>query len=90
MIQINIQNRGVSPDRLEALKQELAEIGVNSFSFDYESYMITLIRHCPLGECDVRCALEKAGFKDMGLEINTSPCTTRCVRKNILTNNKNN
>ncbi len=72
MIKIDVQNQEVSPGRLEALKQELCKIGVNSFAVDCLTNHITLIRHCPLKECDIRCALEKAGFQDLCLRFCSS------------------
>ena len=69
MIRIQVQNQNVGPERLEALKQELANIGVNSFGVDCLTNDITLIKHCNLKECDLRCALEKAGFNDLCLRI---------------------
>lgn len=60
---INFLTKLNNPARLDVLKEELNQIGVNAFTIDYQNQQISIVGSESIHADSINCAVRKAGFK---------------------------
>ncbi|MCU0325526.1 MAG: hypothetical protein MUF45_09785 [Spirosomaceae bacterium] len=60
---INFLTKLNNTARLDVLKEELNQIGVNAFTIDYQNQQISIVGPDSIHTDSIGCAVQKAGFK---------------------------
>lgn len=60
---INFLTKLTNAAKLDVLKEELSQIGVNAFTIDYQNQQISILGPDSIHADSIDCAVRKAGFK---------------------------